>query len=45
MSELEEKTLAAREGKYKIGAKIPVKVIKLDDAQRKIALGLDKKEK
>lgn len=40
VSELEEKTQADLESKYKIGNKIAVKVIKLDDSQRKIALGL-----
>ncbi len=40
VSELEEKTQAELEAKYKIGAKLPVKVAKLDEAQRKIALGL-----
>ena len=44
VSELEEKTAAELEGKYKIGSKIAVKVIKLDDAQRKIALGLHEKK-
>ena len=43
VSELEEKTLAELESKYKVGGKIPVMVIKLDDAQRKIALSLAKK--
>ena len=40
VSELEEKALAELEGKYKVGGKIPIKVTKLDDTQRKIALGL-----
>jgi len=43
VSELEEKTQGEMEEKYKIGDKIGVKVLKLDDAQRKIALALDKK--
>jgi small subunit ribosomal protein S1 len=43
VSELEEKSAAELTSKYKIGSKIAVKVIKLDEAQRKIALGLDKK--
>jgi small subunit ribosomal protein S1 len=43
VSELEEKTQGEMEEKYKIGDKIAVKVVKLDDAQRKIALVLDKK--
>lgn len=43
VSELEEKTQAEMEAKYKIEDKIAVKVLKLDDAQRKIALALDKK--
>ena len=42
--ELDEKTLPELEGKYKIGSKLAVKVIKLDDAQRKIALGLQDKK-
>jgi len=40
VNELEEKTQADLEAKYKLGAKIPVKVVKLDETQRKIALGL-----
>ncbi|MBL7071124.1 MAG: 30S ribosomal protein S1 [Candidatus Omnitrophica bacterium] len=40
VSELEEKTQTDLESKYKIGAKLAVKVVKLDEAQRKIALGL-----
>ena len=43
ISELEEKSAAELESKYKVGAKIPVKIIELNDVQRKIALGLDKK--
>jgi small subunit ribosomal protein S1 len=43
INELEEKTLPELEAKYKVGGKIPVKVVKLDDAQRKIALGLTAK--
>ncbi|MBN1871985.1 MAG: 30S ribosomal protein S1 [Candidatus Omnitrophica bacterium] len=43
ISELEEKTLPELESKYKVGDKIAVKVIKLDEEQRKIALGLQKK--
>lgn len=38
ITELEEKTQADLESKYKIGNKIAVKVVKLDDTQRKIAL-------
>lgn len=44
ISELEEKTQAELESKYKSGSKIRVKVIKLDDAQRKIALALQEKK-
>jgi small subunit ribosomal protein S1 len=43
VSELEEKTQAEMEAVYKIGDKIALKVLKLDDAQRKIALSIDKK--
>jgi len=43
VSELEEKTQGEMEAKYILGDKIAVKVVKLDDAQRKIALVLDKK--
>ncbi|MBU4488462.1 MAG: 30S ribosomal protein S1 [Candidatus Omnitrophica bacterium] len=43
VSELAEKTQAEMEAVYKVGDKIAVKVLKLDDAQRKIALALDKK--
>ncbi|MDP3790157.1 MAG: S1 RNA-binding domain-containing protein, partial [Candidatus Omnitrophota bacterium] len=43
VSELEEKTQAEMEAKYILGDKIAVKVVKLDDTQRKIALALDKK--
>ncbi len=43
VSELEEKTQAEMEAKYNLGDKIAVKVVKLDEAQRKIALALDKK--
>lgn len=43
ISELEEKTQSEMEEKFKVGDKITVKVVKLDDAQRKIALSLDKK--
>ena len=42
ISELEEKTLPELESKYKVGGKIQVKVIKLDDSQRKIALALQR---
>lgn len=43
ISELEEKTLPELEEKYKVGEKIAVRVVKLDDAQRKIALTPDVK--
>ena len=43
INELEEKTVEELESKYKIGGKVAVKVIKLDDALRKIALSLQKK--
>ena len=43
VNELEEKTQVELEAKYKLGDKIAVKVLKLDDAQRKIALALDRK--
>lgn len=42
VSELDEKAQGEIEAKYKLGENIAVKVIKLDDAQRKIALSLDK---
>jgi len=42
ISELEGKSLAELESKYKVGEKIDVVVIKLDEDQRKIALGLKK---
>lgn len=44
VSELEGKTQGELEEEYKVGDKIAVKVVKLDDAQRKIALALDKKQ-
>lgn len=44
VSELEEKTVAELEAKYKIGGKIAVNVIKLDDTQRNIALSLQEKK-
>ena len=44
ISELEEKTLPELEAKYKAGSKVAVKIIKLDDVQRKIALALQQKK-
>ncbi len=43
ISELEARSAAELESKYKVGGKIDVEVIKLDEVQRKIALGLQKK--
>jgi len=43
ISEMEGKTAADLEAKYKVGAKLPVKVIEVDDSARKIVLTLEKK--